>query len=351
MSPTERAQGCLFGLALGDALGAPTEFLTVAEIKQRYGPQGPSTLTGSPARVTDDTQMALAVAEALVAAPRPPSPQTLEGPLREAFVQWLISPDNNRAPGRTCLNSCGKLAEGLLWTQATDPNSKGCGANMRVAPVGLLALEDIGMDIIGAVAQFQSALTHGHPTALAASELTAVAVADLALGGNPTGLVERLQSYALSEKGRYRRNWLGDLDLGWLGTSFGSTTEKRMELAWDQCIEVLDNLHWALNNAELYLLQSDGAGIDPCEATGDGWTAETAFGTGLLCCLLYPDDPVMALRRAAVTKGDSDSIGALAGAFAGAHRGQAGWPSDGLERIEYRDRIDSLALHFAPMKP
>src|SRR5690349_981276 len=101
MDPIERSQGCLFGLALGDALGAPTEFLTVGEIKRRFGPLGPSAPAGNPARVTDDTQMALAVADALIVAPRPLSPEGLEGPLRRTFVEWFISPENNRAPGRT----------------------------------------------------------------------------------------------------------------------------------------------------------------------------------------------------------------------------------------------------------
>ena len=59
------ASGCLFGLAYGDALGKPTEFLTVAQIEGRYGPGGPRELEGDPALVTDDTQMALAVGWAL----------------------------------------------------------------------------------------------------------------------------------------------------------------------------------------------------------------------------------------------------------------------------------------------
>ncbi|TWP49097.1 ADP-ribosylglycohydrolase family protein [Lentzea tibetensis] len=53
-----RATGCLLGLAYGDALGAPTEFMTVDEIVARYGPEGPRDLDGDPALITDDTQMA-----------------------------------------------------------------------------------------------------------------------------------------------------------------------------------------------------------------------------------------------------------------------------------------------------
>jgi ADP-ribosylglycohydrolase len=56
----ERAAGCLFGLALGDALAAPTEFIRdVAEIERKYGKGGPAEPLGNPARVTDDTQVSL----------------------------------------------------------------------------------------------------------------------------------------------------------------------------------------------------------------------------------------------------------------------------------------------------
>jgi hypothetical protein len=56
---TKRASGAVFGLALGDALGARTEFLSLEEIALQFPPAGPTTLVGNPALVTDDTQMAL----------------------------------------------------------------------------------------------------------------------------------------------------------------------------------------------------------------------------------------------------------------------------------------------------
>lgn len=56
---------------------------------------------------------------------------------------------------------------------------------MRVAPVGLLP--GIDADTRACLAQFQAALTHGHPTGLAASDLTAFAIHDLAQGGDPAG--------------------------------------------------------------------------------------------------------------------------------------------------------------------
>ena len=171
-TPRLRASGSLFGLAYGDALGKPTEFLTVAEIERRYGPTGPRELSGDPALVTDDTQMALAVGWALHEAPSL-TPEVVEPLLRRRFLAWAVSPDNNRAPGMTCLRACAELSRGLRWQEATEAGSKGCGANMRVTPVGLL---DVDLDTLAGLAQFQAGLTHGHPTGLAASELTAYAV-------------------------------------------------------------------------------------------------------------------------------------------------------------------------------
>ena len=86
MLSMRRASGCLFGLACGDALGAPGEFLSVDRIRARFPPDGPLQPEGDPARVTDDTQMALAVGEALMQTPRPYTPSHLERRLRQTFV-------------------------------------------------------------------------------------------------------------------------------------------------------------------------------------------------------------------------------------------------------------------------
>ena len=205
----KQASGCLFGMAFGDALGFKTEFLpSVAEIVARFPPDGPQEIVGSPALVTDDTQMALAVGEALLHAPKPYAPDTLEEALREAFVDWAGSPDNNRAPGITCLTACGRLHTGMVWQEATVANSKGCGANMRVQAVGVLP--GLSQETRAALAQFQAALTHGHPTALAASDLTAAAIAFLIGGTPPRDLPRTLREYALLQREVYHGGLAGD---------------------------------------------------------------------------------------------------------------------------------------------
>ncbi len=325
---TKQASGCLFGMAFGDALGFKTEFLSVDEIVTRFPPNGPQEIVGSPAFVTDDTQMALAVGEALLQAPKPYAPDTLEAALREAFIDWAGSPDNNRSPGITCLTACGRLHLGMLWTEATVKDSKGCGANMRVQAVGVLP--NVSSETRAALAQFQAALTHGHPTALAASDLTAAAIALLRDGTTPKALPKTLRQYAASQRNIYHGDWLGTL---WQRSS-NSTPEQFIAWGWDECLGSLAALDVALANG-------DRLG-DPCAITGAGWVAEEALATGLLCFLLFLDDPVAAIRRAVVSSGDSDSIACLTGAFAGAYHGMAAWPSGWAERIEYRDRLTRL---------
>ncbi|MDN3022029.1 ADP-ribosylglycohydrolase family protein [Streptomyces sp. S.PB5] len=323
------ATGALVGLALGDALGFPTEFNDVPSILAKCGPWREMGLP-RPAIVTDDTQMTLAVGRALRTATDRGvlSPQELVEPLREEFIAWNRSPENNRAPGNTCLRACELLERTTLWQDASQIHSKGCGANMRVAPVGLVpGLSD---EQRAGAAQLQSALTHGHPTALAASDLTAHAVRLLAQGAEPTGLVGQLRSYAVENRTRYHERWLGDL---WT-RSQDPTPEHFIARGWDECMEVLNRLQEAV--------RSVSPETDPCQATGAGWIAEEALATGLLCFLLFVDEPVTALRRAACTSGDSDSIACLAGAFAGAYHGADVWPVEWADRIEYQSELVTL---------
>ena len=334
MSGERTASGALFGLAFGDALGRPTEFMSYDRILAAYGPDGPRDLVGSPALVTDDTQMTLSVAAALAAALEQP-PLTagrLEAPLRAEYLAWAMSPDNNRAPGMTCLRSIGRLSEGGSWVAASEHGSKGCGANMRVAPVGLVpSLADA--ERAGA-AQFQAALTHGHPTALAASELTMLAVLWLRDGLAPADLPAALRERCATQRRVYHGDWLGDL---WRGPG-ATSPEEFIARGWDECLGVLDRLDAALAAPDRV--------ADPCLATGEGWIAEEALATAALCFLLYPDEPVRALGRAAATCGDSDSIACLAGAFAGAAHGLGAWPRDWIARIEYADRLESFGRRW-----
>ncbi|MFJ8131624.1 ADP-ribosylglycohydrolase family protein [Streptomyces hydrogenans] len=328
----QAATGTLMGLALGDALGFPTEFNDVPAILAKCGPWREMELpvTRGTAYITDDTQMTLALARGIRTALESGllTPHRLARPVRDEYVDWYHSPENNRAPGNTCLLACRLLDSDRRWQDASQIGSKGCGANMRVAPLGLVpGLSD---EQRAGAAQLQAALTHGHPTGLAASDLTARAVWLLAQGVDPAGLVGQLRSYAYENRDRYHERWLGDLWTRSQDPDAGHFVRR----GWDECLAVLERLDSVQRTADPEL--------DPCTYTGDGWIAEEALATGLLCFLLFPGEPLTALRRAACTRGDSDSIAALAGAFAGAHLGADAWPAEWTARIEHRDELLEL---------
>jgi ADP-ribosylglycohydrolase len=327
------------------------------EVVRRYGRRGPRDLP-TPAKVTDDTQMTLAVADALLSAleatpaqpleplqpaqpaqraqpaqgRRPLTAERLEPRLRGRFMQWWDSPDNDRAPGNTCMSACAAMAAGRPWPEATVAGSKGCGANMRVAPLGLVP--GLGEDERAGAAQLQAAMTHAHPTALAASELTALTVYWLGHGLPMMDLPEALRDRCRSQRTVYREEWLGEL---WKheDTDPGAFIAR----GWDECRTALDGLEEALRRV--------GADADPCSAMGAGWVAEEALATAVYCLLLFPDDPVGAVARGAASSGDSDSIAALTGGFAGAAFGASAWPTGWYDRIEYAGELNRIAAAWS----
>ena len=141
-----------------------------------------------------------------------------------------------------------------------------------------------------------------------------------------------MRAYAHENRSRYHEWWLGDL---WEYAHDHGPVEF-VERGWDECLGTLDRLEDAL--------RAPDPEADPCEATGEGWVAEESLATALLCFLLFPEEPLTALRRAACTAGDSDSLACLTGAFAGAYLGADCWPSDWAGRIEERYRGELLGL-------
>ena len=327
-----RLLGSWIGAAIGDGFGAVTEFKSLDVIRSMYGPEGLTEPPSGTIKVTDDTQMAMAVAKALMGAYQDGEVPIgrLEDALRKEYVVWLNDPENNRAPGRTCLTACHNLERGMEWTAATVKNSKGCGANMRVLPVGLFKFkggDEFSEIEIARWAQLQAAMTQGHATGLAASELTALTVVWLLEGEKPERLVDRLLAHARSQQSVYHESVLKDL---WQRPGVDSP-EEYIRRGWQENIAVLERVKDAAINGD--------PALDPCYYSGEGWIAEEAFGTALLSFLWYADDPVKTLIRAVNTKGDSDSLACIAGAFAGAYKGISELPEDWTDRIEYREEL------------
>ena len=113
-----KISGALYGVAVGDALGAPLEFMSAAEITRKYGSAvkdmiGGGWLNVEPGEVTDDTQMTIAVALAIAMHPEEPEPYA-----GQYFAEWAMggpkrnhkcAPDDDTAPGTERLQRSGTV--------------------------------------------------------------------------------------------------------------------------------------------------------------------------------------------------------------------------------------------------
>ncbi len=152
-----RAQAAFLGLAVGDALGATTEFMTPAEIRSRFKVHhkivGGGWLHLKPGQVTDDTQMSLAIARALLQAGRWDLPGIADG-----FVAWMKSKPVDI--GATCRRG---IRDYMLSGRLESPCNEwdaGNGAVMRMAPIALFCFGDDEM--LERCALAQARLTHNH---------------------------------------------------------------------------------------------------------------------------------------------------------------------------------------------
>ena len=264
MDDLERTRGSILGLAIGDAIGHPTEFVgSVRAIRQRWGELGVTDMMPAgrhPAGTfTDDTQMTICVARALVRAGRAPLDDMMKI-LGAEFVAWSRSPHNDRAPGGTCLQGCRALSSGALWRDAGVAKSKGCGAAMRAAPVGLYFSDDF--DAMVRVAAAQSSLTHRHPTGIASSVAAAAPVAFV------------LREKTLDGMLAFTRACVEKLDAKFL-VEVGCEEALAEEIGNREMLAALDATEAALDK------ETD----DVCSLLGGAWIGEESVATALWCVL------------------------------------------------------------------
>ncbi len=291
----DRFQGCLVGLAVGDALGGPLEFLIPAEIRERHGGYVRDMVGGGwlhlrPGEYTDDTQMMLCLAESIVE-----QGNFDMDDVARRFLAWYDS--DPKDVGNTTRTALAELKRGVPWQQSgkraydiLSSQGAGNGSLMRCAPVGLFHYQHRERLIQDSVDS--SRITHWDPRACYSAVALNLAIAEL-LAGNREGLLAAVSNALQQAEPEVHRTLLG------------------------------------VENKTRGQLRSTGYVINTLDVA-------------LWCFLKMPsfEDALVAVVNLG---GDADTAGAVCGALAGAHYGLSGIPARWLETLENRDHIAELA--------
>ncbi|MCP9850773.1 ADP-ribosylglycohydrolase family protein [Cyanobium sp. Morenito 9A2] len=286
-----RAQGCLTGLAIGDALGAPVEFSPPGSFVPitDYRAGGPFNLEAG--QWTDDTSMALCLAESLLSCGRHDPKDQLKH-----YWRWYKNGENS-VNGR-CFDIGNGTREALeRWKRrktvnAGGPQSLGNGSLMRLAPVAIAWWEDRAL--AGEQSGLSARTTHGHPHALAA-----------------TAYFGELLAWALQ----------------------GASKEELLGPWWEGPPEVQAIAHGSWRTASIV---ATGHALRSLEAALWAFGSTESFETCVLAAVNLGDD--------------ADTVGAIAGQLAGAHYGLGAIPQRWIQGLQDHSRFLETAMRLLDFK-
>ena len=332
-----RAYGALAGLALGDALGMPTQAMSPAQIRAVYGritglvdgdasqPYAPGMPAGS---VTDDTEQALLVASLLVRGRGTSSGRVAldAGEFAHALLDWEDSMIE-----RGSLDLLGPSTKAALERvrAGEDPLSVGGagttnGAAMRVTPIGI-AVSTADPEAFADAVWSSCQVTHATRQGFQSAALVAAAVSmgidwDTPSASDMTALLWKALTYvdSLPERGA----WTPDPDVV-------AATRRAMQLVANPASSSLE-----------------------CLVEQVGTSVASAQAIPMAFALLARDPSPRALLDAANIGGDTDTIGAIAGAILGGAFGEQVLPADSLSMIEEVSHLGlpSVALELLELR-
>jgi ADP-ribosyl-[dinitrogen reductase] hydrolase len=289
----DRIVGCFVGLAVGDALGAPLEFQGRRQVRKQY-PDGLREMIDSSlwkkGEYTDDTQMALLVAESLLQ-----SNGLLASDLAQRFQTWAKTAKDVGIQTRAVVNMAGYVRDPAACSSqyhAAHPDSSaGNGAVMRCAPVALFCLDS--PDRLVEVPQASARVTHHDPKAQSSCVILNAWIQAAICRGVRDGRAEAIALLNETERHPWHR----------------------------------------LEQIESYKeddIKSSGYTVDTLEAAV--WS--------FLNTASYEE----AVVRAANLGDDADTVAAVCGALAGAYYGYAAIPEKWRHQVQDEARIHKIAL-------
>ena len=314
-----RAYGALAGLALGDALGMPTQAMSPEQIRAVYGtitglvdgdasqPYAPGMPAGS---VTDDTEQALLIASLIIRGRGSSSGHVALNAVE--FAHTLLAWEDSMIE-RGSLDLLGPSTKAALERVGLgeDPLTVGGegttnGAAMRVTPIGI-AVSTEDPEAFAKAVWSSCRVTHATRQGFQSAALVAAAVSmGINAARSPSldlrSLLWKAVTYvdSLPERGA----WTPDPDVV-------AATRRAMQLAVNPASSSLE-----------------------CLVEQVGTSVASAHAIPMAFALLARDPSPRALLDAANIGGDTDTIGAIAGAILGAALGGEVLPADSLSMIE-----------------
>ncbi|GAA3562020.1 hypothetical protein GCM10022419_048360 [Nonomuraea rosea] len=319
----DRARGCLLGLAAGDALGAPAENLTPAEIRRRWG-----RLTEIEGGGTDDTEYAIFAASLLVRHGHGLTSADVAQAYRREIIPLMAGP--MRGAGFSELGTVEALRRGLEPPLTGLVHSHGWsdGLAMRAASYGIFCPGDPAE---AARLVEQDGLVSGSGEGILGGRAVAGAVAAAMGGATPREVVRAALSVIPGDSWTARDIVRACAVLGW----------SPLEDDADQTPSQLDAQGDAAHERRRDL-QGEAARQALTEALHEAvvvrhypWTDVAPEAVALaLAAFLAGDGDVEASVTFGVSLGrDADTIGAIAGAIAGARQGEGGVPARWAAKI------------------
>jgi len=314
-----RALGAFYGLAIGDALGMPTESRSRQDIVSRYGdllgafepgPPDHPLAAGLPAgTVTDDTEQTVLLARLIVEYDGEIGPAELasrllawEDSMRARGSLSLLGPSTQRALGAI---SAGASIENAGRFGTTN------GAAMRITPVGV-ATPSRDRDLLVDRVVAASRVTHNTGIALAGAAAVAAAVS---AGIDGATLPDAMRfAAAAAASAAQRGHWAAGADVG-------------SRITWAAGLVTGIGLADAMD--VVYRL------------VGTSLATQESVPAAFAVAAASPDDPWLACRMAASLGGDCDTIAAMTGAICGACHGVEAFPASARSAVA---RVNNLGL-------
>lgn len=346
----DKIVGCLMGGAIGDCLGANTEFKFLSEIKELYGEKGLTDFIGKDGKgyITDDTQMTLFTIEAILNYEKDlNTDKSLIYEFMKSYKNWHYTQYNKynssfdvssfnsellgnvdmyrwRAPGNTCLTSIKQMDLSNKEYRAIN-DSKGCGAIMRTAPIGLYYNNDLQLVIKYTIEN--ALLTHQHILSTLSCLYYNQLITKFAVG------------HFIFDN--YKKDLANNIHL----TMLSKYIEEKFTTAllkYNYSIEsIKDNIDIIRNLWEeviILFMSTENPSVDDIKQIGQGWVAEETLMIALYC-VIQAKSFEECIILAANHDGDTDSTAALAGHLYGLINPNEVMNSKFFSRVNEKDLI------------